>query len=59
MAGASMEAYFLADFYVIDDSGEPAPKLARFDNAQAMKVGYLRHENADSAVRRRPRVTGC
>jgi hypothetical protein len=58
MAGASMEAYFLEDFYVIHDSGEPARKLAGFDNAQAKAVNDLRHENADRAARRKPRVTG-
>jgi hypothetical protein len=59
MAGASMEAYFLADFSVIHDSGESASKLAGFESAQAMIVDDLRHENADRAVCLRPRVTGC
>ncbi len=53
-----MEAYFLTDFYVICVSGEPARKLAASDNAQAIAVDDLRHENADRAARRKPRVTG-
>ena len=59
MARASMEAYFLTDFYVIYVSGEPARKLAAFDNAQAIIGNDLRLENEDRTVRRRPRVTGC
>jgi hypothetical protein len=58
MAGASMEAYFLADSYVISDSGEPARNLAGLDSAQAMIVDDLRPEIADRAVRRSPRATG-
>ena len=59
MAGASMEAYFLTDFYVIYGIGGPARKLAAFDNAQTIIVDDLRYENEDRAIRRRPRVTGC